>query len=1371
MHRSEISTEEDTKHSDSENTDEKSIPQQEILSPFSSSTSELEELVTPTVAPATPSYDAEPSTAAINTASSIVSHSQDNNYVFSSVILIPPSNPGQVQSSEGAQDDKGSIYSEAVPTKEPEVLSSAVDSAPSTPISDKPAPTPPTPAVAKEEEDSITAALNQAEEEGKPKEEDEEMPSFDEFKRRVLQEEEEKSKQQSAENASGTAHKPKPKKVKERKQSNYASVDCGAKILGHNEEASNADSILVENKDLYMLNPCSAKVWFVVELCDVAHVKSIQIANFELFSSTPESFRVYVSKRYPTREWTMLGTFQAREERTIQTFPLDEPIYAKYFKVEMLSHFGSEHYCPLSLLRVYGSSMMEELEDHETDGQDDNDNSDGDSDVPVLPPEPGARVEDEPKKPNILERAADTVISLVKKITGNGHDKEKDDDTMEKGDALDIPDASGEKASSNSESQDASKNKIVTLVGHEELEEKPVENKTSNASDISVEQDSSGKKHANSKDGKSISVNTNSVDSSLCQEVESDEKSNTTSTALTPCQTFAQAIGQYCLGCFMGQLLFSKKQYQDFTFLVDGISSKKTKLFNTTSFSNSKLKKQDDEPHQNIERVDQDGVNKQELKVTIQDKPSVSESLVEKHTPLEKENQGFSVNVPEPSSSSLEVKSESTVSSPLNVVEPGGVSSRIVKPSQSIDSLVTQKSETSDDQTPSLAEVSVVTETPLNSAQSSSSSTMTLQSSELPVFKESEVNDVKEESGIDEKQSDKEPLVQQSLPPSSESTTSDIQPSPSVNKETSNEPAQDVEVKEVPKIVKIKEDIIPDKVGESTCKDDKVGPTPTECKAPNSLHMVQHSSPDIDVLETKLTDKEGREGTAQLPEAIEKDALPVLNGASQDKHVTDSEDAKVETEDAEKKETSPNVESRESGPESGPESPTPTIAVESQSVEPSIEPASQPIGNNNDLLDSVLPLPAPPIASVSTQELTAAASDANLDATMLSKAQQAAASSAGMSTAVGSGGHKESIFVRLSNKIKALEQNLNMSTLYMEQLNQRYRKSLDELQKSSEKKVALLTNATKKAEVVINSQKEQITKLQSKLDNLTSVVTEMKARMDPLNKEVMERHVIGLCIEVVLIVMLFIVFAKRNNNRNVPDTPREPVHIMNGKGPPRLAITDGRYKDSTFQPTVSLSGREQLLRSFGKTPEPESVGASTTPDDNKLNKADSCNPSESKKKRNRKRKASNTPEPPPDSPSSADSPSPASFVSRTAGLLFFSARGLFSGLHNSWKPKKPSTVHSDPGLSRRSEENHITDAPTRLKQPVMTRAKSLDSVPEETTSQRLAPPPPPPPLPPEFGVVFKRPPDCYYSKKGSVRTITPGPMKYGKYGVLDTQLA
>ena len=83
--------------------------------------------MTPTVAPATPSDDVEPSITA-STASSIKPHSQENNYVFSSVILIPPSNPGQIQSSEGAQNGKESSYLEAIPTKEPEVLSSVLHS-------------------------------------------------------------------------------------------------------------------------------------------------------------------------------------------------------------------------------------------------------------------------------------------------------------------------------------------------------------------------------------------------------------------------------------------------------------------------------------------------------------------------------------------------------------------------------------------------------------------------------------------------------------------------------------------------------------------------------------------------------------------------------------------------------------------------------------------------------------------------------------------------------------------------------------------------------------------------------------------------------------------------------------------------------------------------------------------------------------------------------------------------------------------------------------------------------------------------------------------------------------------------------------------
>lgn len=37
--------------------------------------------------------------------------------------------------------------------------------------------------------------------------------------------------------------------------------------------------------------------------------------------------------RYPTNKWLKLGTFHARDERTVQSFPLNEHLYAKYVKV------------------------------------------------------------------------------------------------------------------------------------------------------------------------------------------------------------------------------------------------------------------------------------------------------------------------------------------------------------------------------------------------------------------------------------------------------------------------------------------------------------------------------------------------------------------------------------------------------------------------------------------------------------------------------------------------------------------------------------------------------------------------------------------------------------------------------------------------------------------------------------------------------------------------------------------------------------------------------------------------------------------------------------------------------------------------------
>ena len=76
---------------------------------------------------------------------------------------------------------------------------------------------------------------------------------------------------------------------------------------------------------------------------------------------------MFVSDRFPTRDWSHVGTFTARDERDVQSFTLHPQLFGKFIKVELLSHYGSEHFCPISLFRAYGTSEFEVLET-ETEG-------------------------------------------------------------------------------------------------------------------------------------------------------------------------------------------------------------------------------------------------------------------------------------------------------------------------------------------------------------------------------------------------------------------------------------------------------------------------------------------------------------------------------------------------------------------------------------------------------------------------------------------------------------------------------------------------------------------------------------------------------------------------------------------------------------------------------------------------------------------------------------------------------------------------------------------------------------------------------------------------------------------------------------------
>lgn len=227
-----------------------------------------------------------------------------------------------------------------------------------------------------------------------------------------------------------------------RQRKNFANANCGAKVVATNEQAQNAKEILSENRDGYMLNPCKAKIWFIVELCERIQIESVEIASFELFARVPKRFKVSATEEFdpalmngdpdldsseqqaphkvPVR-WYDLGTFscpsftreihgfnvsstarQLDEELTaaienrvtgrkdfeINTLnpirsdekgtvtdsreyiyglirKLREEPYVRYVRFEMLEYEGTEHYCPLSLVRIYGSTLEEVINMHE----------------------------------------------------------------------------------------------------------------------------------------------------------------------------------------------------------------------------------------------------------------------------------------------------------------------------------------------------------------------------------------------------------------------------------------------------------------------------------------------------------------------------------------------------------------------------------------------------------------------------------------------------------------------------------------------------------------------------------------------------------------------------------------------------------------------------------------------------------------------------------------------------------------------------------------------------------------------------------------------------------------------------------------------
>ncbi|ETV94399.1 hypothetical protein, variant 1 [Aphanomyces invadans] len=141
---------------------------------------------------------------------------------------------------------------------------------------------------------------------------------------------------------------------------NYASKDSGATVLDHAPGTKGSVNLLVPDKDRYMLIPCaSEKKWVVVSLSEDIHADAIAIANYEKFSSPTRDFLVLGSINYPSDTWVVLGNFTASHRNGEQLFEFHESHHVRYIKLRMMSHYGSEYYCTMSQIRVFGRTFTQ----------------------------------------------------------------------------------------------------------------------------------------------------------------------------------------------------------------------------------------------------------------------------------------------------------------------------------------------------------------------------------------------------------------------------------------------------------------------------------------------------------------------------------------------------------------------------------------------------------------------------------------------------------------------------------------------------------------------------------------------------------------------------------------------------------------------------------------------------------------------------------------------------------------------------------------------------------------------------------------------------------------------------------------------------
>jgi len=152
---------------------------------------------------------------------------------------------------------------------------------------------------------------------------------------------------------------------------NFASIECGAKLIKNSKNLKHPNHIINKNNDEYMLNECKDETYFVIELCETIKLIRLELDNFELYSGTPKNFTVRTVDKYSNNlnDWIIIGTFEASHEKMeVQNFSdLEIKSFGKFIRVDINSFHGIEHFCTLTSFRVFGITEYEYLSHTEFD--------------------------------------------------------------------------------------------------------------------------------------------------------------------------------------------------------------------------------------------------------------------------------------------------------------------------------------------------------------------------------------------------------------------------------------------------------------------------------------------------------------------------------------------------------------------------------------------------------------------------------------------------------------------------------------------------------------------------------------------------------------------------------------------------------------------------------------------------------------------------------------------------------------------------------------------------------------------------------------------------------------------------------------------